>query len=152
VQARLLVDGTRCHLHGNARIALQLSAVSGERSYSLDIRIQAIKPSPCQPGLDRQVDKRFLDALPFWTCSFPFRGFPSRMLGPSLHPSGCVVQSGRSNDPGVSRSTPPVLHGDQRYRYATHVSSSLFRGFSEVGGASQQQVLSPAPLTGRWLI
>ena len=67
--------------------------------YSMDTWVQAILPSPYRPGLDEQAAWWFRCVSPFRTCYFPL------WLSPP----------GRSGDPGVSRSTLPVLHGDQKH-------------------------------------
>ena len=56
-----------------------------------------MQASPYHPGLDRRTIHEIRRALPFRPCYFPLQLSPS----------------GRVGGPGVSRSTPPVLHGDQ---------------------------------------
>jgi len=80
------------------------SPFPGRDLYRTGAEVQAIQPSPCHPGLAVPAPQRFQGSTAFRTCCCPLQ----------------VSPSGRSGDPKVSRSTFPVLHGDQRRRYSAH--------------------------------
>jgi hypothetical protein len=106
-----------------------ITIVSSLGTCSLATGVQVIQLSPCRPGLDGHAPRWFQSISPSRTCYRPCQ----------------LSRSGKFDNPEVSRSTSPVLHGDHSSRDAAHHASVPFGFRVQVGSTTQRYHAQPLP-------